>query len=210
LGWPHGSDSAVSLDDELVSGTMEPVDWTVVATLGVPATVAVGGLVATYVNNLRLARRRDRLDRVNSQLSGLYGPLLALVSTSTRAWEVFRSRYRTDVRSYWDQNEPPTPDEEEAWRLWIVEVFMPLNARMEELVITKADLLDSTAMPQCLLDLVAHVASFRAVTAAWAKGDRTINKAPLNFPRASVIEYAENVFAKLKAEQQELLGLLRP
>ena len=52
--------------------------------------------------------------------------------------------------------------EEEAWRLWMRHVFMPLNTRMEELVITKAELLDAPTMPDCLLQLVAHVTAYRA------------------------------------------------
>ena len=189
---------------------MVPVDWKVIAPLLVTVLVALAGFVATYQNNLSLARRKDRLDRVNRQLSDLYGPLLALVSASTRSWRAFRTRYRPTGGSYWDPRTPPTQAEQEAWRRWMRHVFMPLNTRMEELVITKAELLDTSTMPDCLLQLVAHVAAYRAFIAQWDEGDFTQQKSLINFPNPDILEYAEQTFVKLKKEQQELLGALSP
>ena len=181
------------------------VDWEQAAAVGVPAIVAIVGFVAAYVRSLRIATRKDRLDRVNRQLSELYGPLLALVSGSTRSWEAFRSRHRPGVPAYWDQGDPPSAEEAAAWRLWMSEVFMPLNSRMEELVVAKADLLESDDVPACLLDLVAHVASDRAVIAQWHLGDVSEHKAPLNFPGDEVHAYAEACFTRLKSLQHDLL-----
>src|SRR5271167_1771337 len=112
--------------------------WKIIAPLVVTVLVALAGFAATHQNNLSLARRKDRLDRVNRQLSDLYGPLLAMVSGSTQSWEAFRMRYRSTVVSYFDPSTPLTQAEEEAWRRWMRHVFMPLDTRMEELVITKA------------------------------------------------------------------------
>ena len=60
-----------------------------VTAITVTIVLAFIGYAATYVNDLRLARRKDRLDRVNRQLSELYGPLLALSTASSRLWEEF-------------------------------------------------------------------------------------------------------------------------
>jgi hypothetical protein len=95
--------------------------------------------------------------------------------------------------------------EEEAWRRWMKQVFMPLNEKMEQLVITKADLLDSPKMPDCLLDLVAHVEAYRVVIAKWNAGDFREHKSLINFPR-EVLQYAQDRFAVLKDEQQQLLA----
>lgn len=186
------------------------MDWKVVAPLVVTVLVALTGFAVTHQNNLSLARRKDRLDRVNRQLSDLYGPLLALVSASTRSWVAFRTRYRSTVVSYWDPSTPPTPAEEEAWRRWMKTVFMPLNTRMEELVITKAELLDTPTMPDCLLQLVAHVSAYRAFIAQWDEGDFSQQVSLIDFPNPDVVEYAEHTFVKLKKEQQQLIGVLSP
>ena len=63
-----------------------------VALVGVVA--AVLGYFVTYGTNLRLAQRKDRLERINQQLSEFYGPLLALTQSSGQSWQAFRKRYR--------------------------------------------------------------------------------------------------------------------
>jgi hypothetical protein len=74
--------------------------------------------------------------------------LLALVSASHESWEAFRRHYRTTTWSYWDPEDPPNQEEERAWRQWMRHVFMPLNERMMELVVTKADLLETTTLQE--------------------------------------------------------------
>jgi hypothetical protein len=180
------------------------VNWAQAATIVVPITVALVGVLGAYFYNGALARRKDQLDRVNRQLSDLYGPLLALEAAASRSWEAFRTRYRPSL-SYWREDPPPTIEEAEAWRLWMTEVFMPLNDRMAELVVTKADLLESRDIPACLLELVAHVESYRAVIASWKAGNYENNVAPLPFPGQAVREYAERYFSELKVKQETLL-----
>ncbi len=106
-----------------------------------------------------------------------------------RSWEAFRSRYKPEGGSYWDSARPPTEEEGEAWRRWIQQVFMPLNEKMEQLVITKADLLDSPEMPKCLLDLVAHVEAYSVVIAKWNAGDFHEHRSLINFPRPDLLQY---------------------
>ena len=82
---------------------------------------------------------------------------------------------------------------------------MPLNERMMELVVTKADLLETPTMPDCLLRLAAHVAAYRAFIAQWDEGNFSQHKSIINFP-PDLLDYATHTFAKLKEEQQGLLG----
>jgi hypothetical protein len=108
-------------------------------TLGVTALLALTGYLATYYNNLRLARRRDQLDRLSRQLSELYGPLFALDAASSRLWDEFRRRHSL----FWVSGEARDGRAEaDAWGLWMITVFMPLNRRMMEVVITHADLFE--------------------------------------------------------------------
>jgi hypothetical protein len=184
---------------------MMPLDWTVVASLAVTLVVALAGYLTTYFNGLRLDQRKDRLDRVNRQLSELYGPLLALVSASSRSWEAFRGHYQTATWRFFDPETPPTKEDLQMWRQWMRHVFMPLNERMMELVITKADLLETPTMPDCLLRLAAHVAAYRAFIAQWDEGDFSQYEALIEFP-SDVRAYATRTFGTLKEEQQRLLG----
>ena len=70
------------------------LDSKFIITTVVTISLAFIGYLITYFNNLRLSQRKEKLERVNSQLRELYGPLFALVNTSEIAWKSFRSVYR--------------------------------------------------------------------------------------------------------------------
>lgn len=180
------------------------MSFTATLALAFPALVAVVGFFLTYRNNLRLAERKDRLDRVNRQLEELYGPLIALVHAGNRCWEVFRSQYRPSG-GYWNQQPPPTEAEAEAWRVWISTIFMPLNRQMRDVIVMHADLLEGDNIEPCLLDLCAHVASYEAILKRWEVGDFDEHKPPLAFPRDELPTYVAASFKRLKAEQKRLL-----
>ncbi|HYW14223.1 MAG TPA: hypothetical protein VE871_19815 [Longimicrobium sp.] len=168
--------------------------------------VALVGFIVTYAISLRLAVRKDQLDRVDRQLRDLYGPLFSLNRVSAEVYRAFRQEWRRDVQGYWSNAVPPTDDEARAWRLCMVEVFFPLIARMEDLVIQHADLIDETEMPGCLLELVTHVSTYRAVLRAWEEGDYSRHTSMLPYPRQTITEYLERRYAELKHRQGELLG----
>jgi len=138
------------------------LDQKTLLTLSVTVLLALLGYVATYLYNLRLSQRKDRLGRINRQLQDLYGPLYSLVRTSSITWDGFRQKCRPGG-AFWDPNNPPSADEAAEWRLWMTTVFMPLNLRMEKTIIEHTDLLDETNMPLCLLMLCAHVSSYKSV-----------------------------------------------
>jgi hypothetical protein len=73
----------------------------------VTALLAFLGYVVTYMNHLRLAQRKERLERVNRQLSELYGPLVGMSRATETAWVAFRKQYRPDVLAYFDPRNPP-------------------------------------------------------------------------------------------------------
>jgi hypothetical protein len=183
------------------------MDTKTAITLFVTVLLAVTGYLATYVNNLRLAQRKERLERVNRQLEKLYGPLFSLVRASTITWDAFRQT-ATRRGPFWDSEHPPTAEEAAEWRLWMTSVFMPLNERMQVTIIEHADLLDEPEMPNCLLSLCAHVAAYQSVLKRWAQGDYSRNWSVINFPREELLLYTAQTFLRLKAVQAALLGEL--
>jgi len=173
------------------------------------AALAVAGYLITHWLEVRLEQRRARLELVNRQLGELYGPLFALVAGSRQAWGAFRKRYRPEQK-FWTGDPSPTDEEAAAWRLWMREVFMPINLRVEDVIVGKADLLDETEMPMPFLQLVAHVAAYKTVIKRWDQADFTENIALVAFPRSDLLPLVQKRFAMLKEEQQALLGELRP
>jgi hypothetical protein len=179
-----------------------------VAMVGV--AVAVIGYFVTYRTNLRLAQRNDRLERINSQLSEFYGPLLALTRSSDQSWQAFRKRYRPGGGSFWKSDPPLTVEDAAAWRLWMTTVFVPVHQLMMELVLNRAHLIEEPDMPSCLLTLCAHVNGYQAILKEWETGEISIeredNLSIVNFPGEELAAYAATAFSRLKAEQAELLG----
>ena len=201
------------------------MDLKTALTLFVTVCLALTG----YFYTLFLARRKDRLDRINCQLSDLYGPLYALSKTGDHVWLSFRSRHRPYLGSFWADSLVSDTDAE-AFRLWIRSVFMPLNRQMVDLVVNRADLLEGTKIPECLLELCAHVSSYEALLKyyspsdshpysttplpplaprQWEKGDFTAYEPIVNFPGHDLLKYAEQEFCRLKQEQDSLLRTQR-
>jgi hypothetical protein len=89
----------------------------------------------------------------------------------------------------------------------VAEVLMPLNLRMESVVVEKSDLLEEAKMPESLLQLCAHVEGYRTILKRWEAGDYSEHFPVINYP-VEVREYAQQSYAHLKAEQKRILGLL--
>ncbi|MFC4517770.1 MULTISPECIES: hypothetical protein [Streptomyces] len=184
----------------------------VVVPLLVTLFVAATGYWATCLTNLRLARRKDHLERVNRQLSELYGPLYAQAEASDRAWHKFAARYGT----VWTASAPATAEQAAAtWRLWMSTVCMPLNRRMVETVVGHADLLREDTIPEPLKELCAHVACYEPIVARWQEDgfvsvqlDDHVSIAG-NFPRAELDAYLRSSFEALKLEQARLLAQMQ-
>ena len=183
------------------------MDWKTWLAPSVTVAVALLGFAAKYFNDIKIAQRKDRLDRINQQLKLLYGPLYAIDQAGNTAWTAFRERNRPN-KSYWTGTPPPNEQDKETWRLWMREVFMPLNLRLEKTIVENADLLIEKKMPESLLLLLAHVSAYKAVLKRWENQDYTEHISLVNFPRQEVRTYAEKSFTDLKNEQARLLGLL--
>jgi hypothetical protein len=180
-----------------------------VVTTFVTIVLAFTGYLATYLNSVRLAQRNQRLERINKQLGELYGPLYGLIDSESAVFKVFRSKVRPG-QHFFDDSDPPSAEDLEAWREWMTNVFAPINNRMYELVLTKSDLLIETDMPQCLRDLCAHVVGYQLIMKQWERGDYSENMSVLPFPQETLEKYISDSYDTLKHEQARLLGKKSP
>ncbi|MCG2644281.1 MULTISPECIES: hypothetical protein [Bradyrhizobium] len=174
-----------------------------VVTVTSGVVLAFIGYFAKYLNDLAIARRRDRLDRVNAQLRLLYGPLFALDQATAVAWQEFRKKNKPG-EPYFSASRPPTDLQLEAWRLWMSKTFMPLNRRMMEAIVSNADLLEGE-MPSEFLALVAHVTAYEVVLARWEKNDFSEHVSVINFPSGLRSKVTAD-YQMLRAEQRRLLA----
>jgi len=168
--------------------------------------VAVIGAALKYVNDLAVARRKDRLERLSLQLRDLYGPLYSLDRAAREAWLTFRKLHRPKVSAFWDPADPPSAEDAAAWRLWMTEVFMPINLRMEQAIVGHADLLIEPQIPRCLLDFCAHVAAYKAIMKQWGQDDFSHHVASVSYPWEPLRKYVTDSYELLMHGQAVLLS----
>jgi hypothetical protein len=170
-----------------------------VITASASILVAVLVFILNQRSQVRQERRQARLTRVGSQLRELYGPLHALVDVNERIWESLRESRLPP------QTERQADVASDDWRRWRDHALMPANRKMRDVIIEHADLLTETEIPQPLLDFCAHVTSLEVLLSAEAEG---LSEHPLiRHPGAPYVTYVRDTFARLKAEQQQLLRI---
>lgn len=163
----------------------------------------VAGLL-TYRNSRKLGVRQDQLARLNAQLEELYGPLFALSQASTAVFTAFRERHEHGPA--YVPGAELTAEQREVWAQWMTTVFMPINRRSYEIIVTKAHLLEGDEMPKFLLDFCAHVAGYEAVLQRWEDGDYSDVGSLLDHPGEPYLHYIRDSFVTLKKRQQALLA----
>ena len=176
--------------------------------LAVPVLIAVGGWIFTHAQTRASASRTARLSRVNQQLRQLYGPLNALLESSDAAWGAFTSACwpKHGQAAYFAKGFETTDDEKAHWRLWMREVFHPMNARMERVITDNLDLVEGGEMPKAFVDVLAHIAAYHTVLRKWDAGDYTEHTSIINFPGAELKAVVKPVYDRLLREQTLLIA----
>lgn len=175
--------------------------WAIVATI----VVAFLGYLVTYLQQRMHSNREAQLARVNLQLRNLYGPLYSTLKANEAIWNEFRKKL-------WPQHgqggyfvDGTTDEEKERWRTWMLEVFEPLNARIEKAILENGDLLDSGGFPDIFIDTLAHIAAYRALYPKWRDGEFSVHTSLIDFP-AGLLAAVEPEYHKLLARQSALSG----
>jgi hypothetical protein len=217
-------------------------NWTSLAALGTVITAAVGWLL-TYLgwseahkNNLDLEKRklganlrleeqkfrislnldkkRAELKFVSEQIQFLYGPLFSLESASEIAFLAFMELHAPNRDAFFDGKKRSKSDLE-AWRMWMSEVMMPINLRMEQAIIENSHLIIGSSMPKSFQVFLGHVSSYKAVLKKWeeAKSNGALDQltdsdhvAVANFP-SDMKNDVRTAFVQLHAKQLELLSI---
>lgn len=172
--------------------------------VAVTVGLAFLGYVATYLNSIRLERRRARLARVNDQLQYLYGPLFSLSQASFQAWKTFRSRCRPGA-AFFDPKSPPSDRELAEWRMWMTHVFMPINLKMEQAITDNAHLVEEDRIPHEFLDFIAHIEVYKIVARKWGDGSFDEHLSYSAYPK-TLDAHVERMFGELKKRQARLIN----
>lgn len=175
--------------------------------LGVTVTIilALLGYLITYLNTLRLTKRADKLKIVTAQIDELYGPLYVITQAGQILFQALYAKSLREGRIVVGQDTPRSAEEISDWRIWVEEVFQPLNEQLERVIINKAHLIIEEEMPNCLLRFLAHSAGYKAVIKKWNMGEFEEGSSVINYP-AEIEEYAEKSYLMLKEKQKKLIG----
>lgn len=174
-------------------------------TLAASIFLALLGYLAKYWNDIKLAKRKDKLDRINKQLGDFYGPLYSLLNSTDQAWKSFRKKHKPNGAYFNDPQYPTTEQQIEAWKHYMLHVFMPCNEKIYEIIVNKSDLLIEDEMPKCLLDLISHIVIYKAIVKNWEQGNFSEYTSTNNFP-IEVNDYIFNSFNQLKKQQSDIIN----
>jgi hypothetical protein len=172
--------------------------------LAVTVALAFIGYIAAYINNVLIARRRERLDLINRQISDFYGPLYVTTTVGATAYNALVTKLGREHDP--DLKEPLSESEFREWRLWVTHVFMPMNEWSEKLLLENAYLLREERLPESLHRFITHVAAYKAVVRKWEEEDFSEQHSIINFPD-DLLDYAAHSYRELKSEQLRLLGM---
>ncbi len=180
----------------------------------VAAAASLVTAALTYLLSQRGARRvlahEARLQRVNAQLSQLYGPLLVMTESSLISFRVFKDVYddaNFSRRYRLDEPHELSPTQLEAWQHWLPGVFQKTNRQMYELLLTRGDLLVDGVMPDCMIQFCAHVTGYETILQRWESGDTRFAFSAVAYPPAFT-PYLRDSYAKLAREQARLLAII--
>jgi hypothetical protein len=174
-----------------------------VLTLIITIALAFTGYLFTYLNNLRLSKREAQLALIDKRIKDFYGPLHVSTEAGRIAYEALLEKL--GKKAVFDPDDPPTRKELKEWLVWSKEVFFPINEFREKLILENAYLIREERVPDCLLQFVTHVSTYKVLLAEWEIGNVPKHTPIIDFP-AELVEYAGRSYRELKAEQLRLIG----
>ena len=180
------------------------MNGTETATIVLPAVLAVTGYFLSYIYRLKLERRKNRLKRIDRQLSEFYGPLLATVQANQKAWDSLVEKNDGKEGFYKTKNNP-TPEQSEEFINWMNLVFMPNNEKLYEIIVEKTSLLVDDQLPNPLLELMAHILEYRIELKQVEETGKKAMEMKRKYPAEELLAYCKSNFERLKTKQSKLL-----
>jgi hypothetical protein len=172
----------------------------------IPVIVALLGYWLTKRSQLELARRRERLDLINSRLNTFYGPLYVLSEVGFMAYKTLIDKMGGEEVF---RKEPMDESVLREWQIWVEDIFIPLNKASEDLIIQNAHLIREEEFPESLFLFVMHASLYKAMVAKWKQGDYREYLPQIDYP-LELREYVAKSYRELKQEQLQLIGRMKP
>jgi len=140
----------------------------------------------------------------------LYGPLLMCITSTKSAYDAMVRQISDGNAEVFEDAVKADPHSSQAvaYRDWVREVFMPLNQKAAEVLMERADLLETSVIEPLLQQLVAHVSVMRVILKQWEKGNLTASSA-VSYPD-ELHTLIQQQYLRVKRRQATLLGMTGP
>ena len=149
----------------------DPPSRTILIGIVLAIATAMAGFV---VSQLQDQRKRD-MDFVDLQIEKLYGPLFAFSTATLRAKNDLIAKRRPGISDYFDPAHPPNKADVQMFRLWMRNVFHPMNLEMETAITRNAQLIQGGHIYPVFEEFIMHVESYKATIAKWKDSDAEEN-----------------------------------
>ncbi|QKD05427.1 hypothetical protein [Mesorhizobium loti] len=88
----------------------------------------------------------------------------------------------------------------------MAEIFMPINLKIEKIIVENAHLIDGSGMPAEFREFLAHVEVYKITVKNWEKADSKENVSYSNYP-VGFNKLIEDSYGKLKKTQAKMIGM---
>jgi hypothetical protein len=182
-------------------------------TLSTALILAVVGGIGWLISQFIIARGERRrqqliwqLDFTSKQLQELYGPLSFIVAEGQ---QTFSDLLRKLGRSYVFLGEEKLPKEElDTWLFWVDKEFLPRNRRIQELLASKAHLIEGPQLPDSYLQFLKHSSAWEIEHKRWIEQQVEYSwRSSINWPEQFAIDVTDT-FKMLKSRHSKILGEL--
>jgi hypothetical protein len=133
----------------------------IVVGVSITAITAVFGYMWSYWDGIR----KDKLEFTNEQIEKLYGPLHALAQGNGATWKRFSN---SECAPKWDN---PSKEQITCWRVWIKNVFQPMNLEMEKTIVSNSQLVIGNQLPPVFQEFIEHTEAYKALISMWKDTD---------------------------------------
>jgi hypothetical protein len=168
---------------------------------------ALASYIFNSVNDAKTFRRQLKLQRLDSQIEKLYGPLAGLLAKSQAIYEVALSVLPRDKqgRAVDFASFGNDPKNEVIWRVIVEQYFLPINDSMAQLIQTNIHLVDQVRASgepnpsELFFGFIEHAMNFRTLHLLWKeKGiDTSASAKHVAFPEPFAI-HVKNVLRQLQ------------
>jgi hypothetical protein len=164
--------------------------------------VLISGIIGYFIKyyiNKRLQKLNRTLEYIDKQINEFYWPLYVFTNAGKTLFnEIFD---KCDKTGFVENSGSKKPVLE--WRLWVEEIFIPMNEKIEKLIFEKSHLVVEDTIDPCFIEFLDHSAQYKVLVKQWSLDVFLNFHTEKKYPKA-LKTYIEDRLAKLRKEQRRI------